>query len=281
MQQPELGIQLTALRKAKNLTQEELVEKSNVSVRTIQRIEAGEVLPRVSTVKILFQALGEDYESTLAKQNMETQNPLNTQRNILLTAAAAGAVYLVCQIILGAMDSSWLTGDRDWGFQTNAIFTGLTVMMVISYTLFARGFIVLSKVFENSLLEIISYIMIFATACIGILDVVSLSYADTDILIFPYAAAAILFGSIGILFGVALIRLQDGMGQLSRIAGIMEIVIGCLLITVVLFFIASVIMIPAVLIEILLLWRGYEYLSRSSSQQVASAKLGPPTSNIQ
>ncbi|HEY3430664.1 MAG TPA: helix-turn-helix transcriptional regulator, partial [Cyclobacteriaceae bacterium] len=53
MQQPELGIRLTALRKEKNLTQEELVAKSNVSVRTIQRIEAGEVLPRMSTVKIL------------------------------------------------------------------------------------------------------------------------------------------------------------------------------------------------------------------------------------
>ncbi|MCB0494361.1 MAG: helix-turn-helix domain-containing protein, partial [Cyclobacteriaceae bacterium] len=72
MQQPELGIQLTALRKGKNLTQEELVEKSHVSVRTIQRIEAGEVLPRMSTVKILLEALGEDYESFLTKQNMET-----------------------------------------------------------------------------------------------------------------------------------------------------------------------------------------------------------------
>ena len=46
MQQPELGRRLTALRKERTLTQEELVEKSHVSVRTIQRIEAGEVLPR-------------------------------------------------------------------------------------------------------------------------------------------------------------------------------------------------------------------------------------------
>jgi transcriptional regulator with XRE-family HTH domain len=43
MQQPELGKRLTALRKKRNLTQEELVEKSHVSVRTIQRIESGEV----------------------------------------------------------------------------------------------------------------------------------------------------------------------------------------------------------------------------------------------
>jgi hypothetical protein len=187
-----------------------------------------------------------------------------------MMAVVAGAVYLVCQIILGAMDISWFTGDRNWGFQTNAIFTGLTVLMVVSYVLFARGFIVLSQVFENSLLKAIAYILMVATAGLGILDIVSLSVTDMELLLLPYGAAAVLFGSLSIVFGVALIRLQDGMGQLSRIAGIMEIVMGCLLITVVLFFIACVIMIPAVLIEILVLWRGYEYLSKSSSTQVSS-----------
>lgn len=270
MQQPDLGVLLITLRKKRNLTQEELVEKSHVSVRTIQRIEAGEVLPRLSTVKILLEALGEDYESFLTKQNMETKNPLNTQRNTLMTAVVAGAVYLVCQIILGAMDISWFTGDRNWGFQTNAIFTGLTVLMVVSYILFTRGFIVLSQVFENSLLKAIAYILMVATAGLGILDIVSLSVTDMELLLLPYGAAAILFGSLSIAFGVALIRLQDGMGELSRIAGLMEIVMGCLLITVVLFFIAYVIMIPTIVVEILVLWRGYEYLSRSAPQQVVS-----------
>lgn len=271
MQQPELGIQLTALRKKKNLTQEELVEKSYVSVRTIQRIESGEVLPRMSTVKILLEALGEDHESFLTKQNqvMETQNPLNTQRNTLLIAVLAGAVYLVCQIILGAMDIAWLAEDRDWSFKTNAIFTGLTGLMVISYILFTHGFIVLSKVFENLLLKAIVYILMVATAGIGILDIVTLSVTDVEILLLPYGTAAILYGSLSIAFGVALLRLQDSMGELSRVAGIMEIVSGCLLITVVLFFIAYVIMIPAIVLEILVLWRGYEYLSRITPTHVA------------
>ena len=75
-------------------------------------------------------------------------------------------------------------------------------------------------------------------------------------------AAAVLFGAVSIAFGVSLIRLQDGMGELSRLAGVLEIVTGCLLVTVVLFFIAAVIMIPAVVVEILVLYRGYEYLSK-------------------
>lgn len=113
MQQPELGRRLTALRKEKNLTQEELVEKSHVSVRTIQRIEAGEVLPRTITVKILLEALGESYDSFLTKQNqmMETQKSTlpTTYRNTLLIAVLAGAVYLISEIILGTMDIAWFT----------------------------------------------------------------------------------------------------------------------------------------------------------------------------
>jgi transcriptional regulator with XRE-family HTH domain len=274
MQQPELGRRLTALRKERNFTQEELVEKSHVSVRTIQRIESGEVLPRMSTVKILLEALGESYESFSTKQTqvMETQKSIlpTTNRNTLLVAALAGAVYLVSEIILGAMDIAWFTGDRGWGFRMNTIYTGLTVMMVVSYALFARGFIALSTVFENTLLKVVSYMLIVAMAGLGILDVTSLSVEDVESLWLPYAGAAVLLGALSIVFGVSLIRLQDGMGELSRLAGILEIVGGCMLITVVLFFISYVIMVPAIVVEILVLYRGYEYLSRSESAQIGS-----------
>jgi transcriptional regulator with XRE-family HTH domain len=58
MKQPDLGKKIAELRKAKNFTQEELVEKCNLSVRTLQRIESGEVTPRGYTIKIIFDALG-------------------------------------------------------------------------------------------------------------------------------------------------------------------------------------------------------------------------------
>ncbi|MBI3221406.1 MAG: helix-turn-helix transcriptional regulator [Bacteroidetes bacterium] len=271
MQQPELGRRLTALRKEKNLTQEELVEKSHVSVRTIQRIEAGEVLPRTITVKILLEALGENYESFLTQQTqvMETQKSTlpNSHRNTLLTAVLAGAVFLVAEIILGTMDIAWFMDGRDWGFRMNAIYTGLTVVMVISFALFARGFIVLSEVFENSLLKVAVYLLMAATLCKAILDISSLSIEDVESVWIPYAVIAIVTGAVGIVFGVALLRLQDSMGVLSRIAGILEIMMGCLLITVVLFFISYIILIPAVVLEILVLYRGYEYLSRPESLQ--------------
>ena len=57
----------------------------------------------------------------------------------------------------------------------------------------------------------------------------------------PYAVIAVIMGAVAIVFGVSLIRLQDSMGELSRVAGIF----------------------PAVVVEILVLYHGYEYLSKS------------------
>jgi transcriptional regulator with XRE-family HTH domain len=266
MQQPELGKQLTALRKQQNLTQEELVEKSHVSVRTIQRIEAGEVLPRLSTIKILLQALGVNYETFLNQQSqvMETQKRMvpAPQNKTLLIAMLSGVIYLISEIILTAMNITWLTGARDWGFNLNAIYGCLTIAMVTSYILFARGFLVLGNLFENSLLKIVVYILMVAIISKGILDISSLAVDDMDSLWIPYGVAAVIFGALSIVFGIALIRLQDGMGELSRMAGILEIIMGCTLITVVLFFFSYIIMIPALVLEILVLYRGYEYLAK-------------------
>jgi transcriptional regulator with XRE-family HTH domain len=60
--QPGLGQKIARLRKAKGLTQEELVEKCNLNVRTLQRIEAGEVTPRGYTIRLIFAALGYSME---------------------------------------------------------------------------------------------------------------------------------------------------------------------------------------------------------------------------
>jgi hypothetical protein len=135
-------------------------------------------------------------------------------------------------------------------------------MMVVSFALFARGFIALSTVFENSLLKVAAYLLVVVTVCKGVLDISSLSVENVERVWIFYAAIAVMMGAVGIVFGVALLQLQDGMGELSRIAGVLEIVMGCMLITVVLFFISYVVLIPAVVIEILVLYRGYEYLSK-------------------
>ena len=70
IQQPELGKKVLDLRKAKGITQEELVEKCNLSVRTLQRIESGEVTPRPITVKLIFEALGESFDKAMGNKGL-------------------------------------------------------------------------------------------------------------------------------------------------------------------------------------------------------------------
>jgi transcriptional regulator with XRE-family HTH domain len=49
--------QIISARRKKGLTQEQLAELSNVTVRTIQRIESGESQPRAYTLKVLASVL--------------------------------------------------------------------------------------------------------------------------------------------------------------------------------------------------------------------------------
>ena len=61
MNQPELGKLITEKRQSMGLTQEQLAELCDVSSRTIQRLETGEVEPRAFTRKNLSNALEFDF----------------------------------------------------------------------------------------------------------------------------------------------------------------------------------------------------------------------------
>ncbi|AWV98774.1 hypothetical protein DJ013_11550 [Arcticibacterium luteifluviistationis] len=64
MKQPDLGKKILELRLAKGLTQSELADECNVSLRTVQRIEAAEVMPRSYTIKLIFDNLDFDFFNT-------------------------------------------------------------------------------------------------------------------------------------------------------------------------------------------------------------------------
>jgi len=71
MQQPDLGIKVNTLRQQKGFTQEQLAEKCEVSPRTIQRIESGEVDPRAYTLQCLSAALDFDFiEEDVGNENL-------------------------------------------------------------------------------------------------------------------------------------------------------------------------------------------------------------------
>ena len=70
MNQPNLGLKVSELRQQRGFTQEQLAELCEVSTRTIQRIESGEVDPRAFTLNRLGEVLEFDFsEPNLANEN--------------------------------------------------------------------------------------------------------------------------------------------------------------------------------------------------------------------
>ena len=95
MKQPDLGLKIIELRQNKGLTQDELVNQCNISVRTLQRIESGEVEPRGYTLRLLSKVLDfdllslsqndTDHSSQVSKSfQTDIMNNLDKTRDILI-----------------------------------------------------------------------------------------------------------------------------------------------------------------------------------------------------
>jgi len=69
----ETGKLIKELRIKKGMTQEELADKTEVSARTIQRIENGEVDPRAYTLQMIAKALEVDYNLFVGNEPDEEQ----------------------------------------------------------------------------------------------------------------------------------------------------------------------------------------------------------------
>ena len=84
---------LKQIREQQKITQEELAEKSGISVRTIQRIESGSA-PRGHTLKTLSGALDIsenellNNESTIPKENSEPTNGIDFQKIKLINLSS-------------------------------------------------------------------------------------------------------------------------------------------------------------------------------------------------
>ena len=271
MKQPELGQKLAELRQQKNLTQEELVDTCNVSVRTIQRIESGDVTPRLSTIKILLSALETDlneFDSQTSTLHRNGSN-LSSLESWLQIAWISGVVYFIVGFIdmfieLSKMETVGV-GQFDIAL---TLYLPLKLIYWFSFIFFMIGFAKLGDFFKNNILPIACYILIgLFTLQIGI-DISStfIDIGDTNWIVIG-STEMIAYGAVGVVFGIGLLRLQDAVGSLSKVAGMLEILAGACLLVVVLFFFGLVIYIPAIILEIIILYRAYEYVRSESLKQ--------------
>ncbi len=288
MKQPELGRKITELRKGKGLTQEELVDKCNISVRTLQRIEAGEVTPRSFTVRTILAAL--DYDLSKISDNdadrksfsewlkdtflfdIDPDRPGTFLIKQLNIAWLFGLVYFILGFLEAAAE--YFRFKENQMIFSIPVYICIKVAVLISFFYFQRGFIVVGHMFRNYLLKIMSYVLIFGVFLIISYDIASLFY-DSIEREFILGAQALTFGGIGILFGISLIKLQRSFGSVPIVAGIFEIFAACFFLTIILAFVGHIMLIPAELLEIVILYKAVEIIkSKQPGNETTTDRAG-------
>ncbi|MEO9871384.1 helix-turn-helix domain-containing protein [Ekhidna sp.] len=94
----DLDKRVKEARKAKGLSQEALANQSNISLRTIQRIEKG-VIPRDSTLAILCEVLGLDFNDFTNQISETIEGETRTIRRMNLSIMLLMIVPLASIII--------------------------------------------------------------------------------------------------------------------------------------------------------------------------------------
>ena len=251
--QPQLGQTIVALRQEKKLTQEELVERCNLNVRTLQRIEAGDVTPRDYTVRAILSALEYDFkevEESFVKRSIYKR---------VHWAWIAGIIYFLSIIAESVVD--YLRFD-DMPIYFPLVYTTVKSLVIISCILFMLGFVEAGNYFKHSFLKISAYLMLGSLCVIEVYDIISIfSSITTEEFLDTKGMEAVVFGGIDILFGIALINLRKELGGIALAAGILEILVGVFFVTFLLAFVGLFFMVPAILLEIVVLFKFYDRLT--------------------
>tara|TARA_B100001093_G_scaffold518552_1_gene603825 strand:- start:11256 stop:11675 length:420 start_codon:yes stop_codon:yes gene_type:complete len=132
------------------------LKKCNITVRTIQRIEAGETTPRSYTIKTILNAMGFEYESVFGKKHISGKfdkvlriYPSNLN-NVLISALIAGIVYFIVgfvETVFYAPSLSDLSFGANWpDLSTNSYEPPISyvltkIISIVSFSFFMRGFV--------------------------------------------------------------------------------------------------------------------------------------------
>jgi uncharacterized Tic20 family protein len=129
MNQPDLGLKVAELRQLKNLTQEQLAEQCEVSTRTIQRIESGEVDPRAYTLQRLSETLNFDFEE---------HNPASENLWLTILHLSSAVVMLIVPLVIWSLKKDQSARINTQGRQV------LNFQITMTLLLFAGAFLLVA-----------------------------------------------------------------------------------------------------------------------------------------
>ena len=139
------------------------------------------------------------------------------------------------------------------------LYASLMVIPAVLYIFFMYGFVLIGKKLKNNKLVVSSYILMAVAAISALTEAFSFHI--------PYLASiaidivlSLVIGVTGIIFGIALLKLQKKFKGLAKACGILNIIVGALLLSILLAIVSLLLLIPLAICEIMLLLRAAKKL---------------------
>ncbi|PZX55651.1 helix-turn-helix domain-containing protein [Algoriphagus chordae] len=117
MDSKALGVKLKTLRLKKGYSQDELAESAGVSLRTVQRMENAEAIPRMDTVRRLFQIFGMSPDEVFDWTQTEDKGYLIGMNLSGLAFVLIPLLGVVLPIVLWMSRKDKITGVSELGRQ--------------------------------------------------------------------------------------------------------------------------------------------------------------------
>jgi transcriptional regulator with XRE-family HTH domain len=258
MKQPELGQKILELRKAKGLTQEELVELCNINVRTIQRIEAGEVTPRSYTIKSILEVLGYEFKEIqhTTEENAVINHELIGKAAFLKIAFFVGIVYFLLAFVEGIFDYGLWEAGETVSPDAAPWYIAVKIGILLTFGIFTFGYYRLSLVKPNVIIKAASILLIVANCFAMAADIYGFNNASVWQSV--QFSKAILFGALYIVFGLGLIRYQSEFGSFALVTGILSIISGIAFMSIILAIPGLFVFTIFEILQLVLLYKAYE-----------------------
>lgn len=165
-----LATKIARLRNQRGMTQKELAELCNVDIRTIQRIEAGEVAPRKHTLKQIANVLESEFNDLL---NDLTEDPINVEKSFgkeIKFAVIAGVIYsLNCLAVVYDLITHSLSEPAH---------VTTTLIHIVSSIFFLRGFHFLGKQHNNEVMKVSCLLTMILLPLINMMELLKHFYFD-------------------------------------------------------------------------------------------------------
>jgi transcriptional regulator with XRE-family HTH domain len=166
---------IASRRNQKGMTQKELAESCQVDIRTIQRIESGEVNPRKHTLRLL---------STILEYDLN--NP-NTVQVVGETLASKGRKTAIIAGLIFSINAIFVVYDLITGSLNPVAHIITTCIHIATCVLFYRGLYYLGKICRNQVIEISFFLLMIFLPLINIMELTKPWYFN------PQATYAIFF----------------------------------------------------------------------------------------